>query len=211
MFCEILKVSTKMTPKIRMRRPPSKTGSSILPVSCRYPHIITYTEASVITAGSKSVDTVPTWVAMKLFTCPVSHVKKLVHIRGRLASLGFSLSSRPNRSVPSLFCDPTSDRRFASVAFCNQACAAARHRPRTTPPSPPCRSVCSRYQDTGCAGSSCLPQPATASSPTTAMSVRLDTRRYQAIGVKVDCAPCCLTAASRASCAFCNCCACTLW
>ena len=95
MFWEILKVSTKMTPKMRMRRPPSKTGSSILPVSCRYPHIITYTEASVITAGSKSVDTVPTWVAMKLFTCPVSHVKKLVHITGRLASLGFSLRRAP--------------------------------------------------------------------------------------------------------------------
>src|ERR1700730_6014847 len=84
-----------MTPRTSKRRPPSKTGSSILPVSCRYPHIITYTEASVITAGSSSVDTVPTCVAMKLFTCPVSHVKKLVHIRAPLAPLRFGLARGP--------------------------------------------------------------------------------------------------------------------
>src|SRR5450631_2610440 len=104
-----------MTPKIRMRRPPSKTGSSIFPVSCRYPHIITYTEASVITAGSSSVDTVLTCVAMKLFTCPVNHVKKLVHIGRHLTpdGLGFAPQSMGAKS----FCDPKSERRFASAAF----------------------------------------------------------------------------------------------
>ena len=105
-----------MTPKMSMRRPPSSTGSSILPVSCRYPHIMTYTEASVITAGSRSVETVPTCVAMKLFTCPVNHVKKLVHIRRLLIPYGFGLAA-PQSIGAKLFCDPKSERRFASAAF----------------------------------------------------------------------------------------------
>src|SRR5271168_4837540 len=119
-----------MTPRTSKRRPPSKTGSSILPVSCRYPHIITYTEASVITAGSKSVDTVPTCVAMKLFTCPVSHVKKLVHIHALHALQGLAWLAPQSIGARS-FCDPTSERRFASVAFMQSGvrcrCASSAH------------------------------------------------------------------------------------
>ena len=196
-----------MTPKIRMRRPPSKTGSSIFPVSCRYPHIITYTEASVITAGSSRVETVPTWVAMKLFTCPVNHVKKLVHIRESSSDFRACAADAPQSIGAKLFCDPMSERRLASAAFVCRGCAGAARRPRTTLPSPAsrCRVADTRTRDGTV--SSFLPQPPAAISHITVTSVRVVIRRYQVIGVKVVCAPCCFTAASRASCAFCNCCA----
>ena len=165
-----------------MRRPPSSTGSSILPVSCRYPHIITYTEASVITAGSMRVETVPDLRADEGVHLPRQPVKKMSPHRGSaLIPHGFFGSGALQSMGGRFFMVPMALRPLAAIAFWQSSDFGRRvHRPRTRRPSPSSLGVLEIPAHRCGAGPRGLLQPATgAAMPATARAPSRSIRRYQ--------------------------------